>query len=109
MAEYTKGRWQYSYIRGEFDLDGINVKGILITSKPPKESKYKRQKDIALSWALDSGERKANAQLISAAPDMYEAIKKAIHEAILGNHVEITPELKEMFFKAIEQAEGRKE
>ncbi|MCJ7828382.1 MAG: hypothetical protein MUP81_01410 [Dehalococcoidia bacterium] len=58
MAEYTKGDWKVDY-PNVVDTEGWNV--CEVSGEPRKERK----------------EAEANAYLIAAAPDMYEALNQA--------------------------------
>ena len=83
--KFTKGKWEVST---------NNEIGILITSKHPQN------RDILTIWKYDvtfseNQEAKANALLISKAPEMLEMLKKC-------NQIIKTPDLEQLIKEATE-------
>lgn len=92
MANYTKGEWKasYQYPHHVYVTDG---------NRPPIVA------PIADMTALNS-EKESNANLIAAAPDMYEALK-GIQYLCVG-YAELPKELiKTKINEALAKAEGR--
>jgi hypothetical protein len=93
---YTKGDWVVDY-RGSIG----HIKSVTEGSKPgvtptPTVCRYD-----SMAISISEDEKKANANLISAAPDLYESLK-----AVTKTN-KITPELWNQIHCAILKAEGR--
>lgn len=95
--ERTKGNWYSSYHgeRDGFERYSVNTDTHLICS---------------LGVRTTSDETSANAQLIAAAPDMYEALK-ALHKVFFEDfNTAYTPKQNKALFDALEalaKAEGK--
>lgn len=73
MGKFTSGEWKYDngdIVVIDDDGDDIVIAGMGQTSRC-------RQYQYTL---VDNKEKRANANLIAAAPDMYEALKLALEE-----------------------------
>ncbi len=97
MAKYTKGEW--SIERGS--------DGLLIYTDP---FNGEEDKEIALvydlmSFVSDEDEGEANANLIAAAPAMYEALKACFE--MNGCHNDEESKLFDLTRNALSKAEGR--
>lgn len=62
MAEFTKGKWARDNARKYYNADVIRMNGIVIA-------------EVNHDMTLKDDEVNANANLLAAAPDMYEALK----------------------------------
>lgn len=96
---YTRGEWHYKRFQGDVYPSVITGDHIICQCQ---------------NTQLSLPENEANAQLISAAPDLYEELKKAattIHNMIRGTEGEyretLQAQLKEIL-KAIAKVEGDK-
>jgi hypothetical protein len=91
--DYTKGEWAVSpndNQRGVYGIYAPNGKGRVctITNRSPKEEL-------------------ANANLISAAPEMYEALKEAQHYILTHSKIKDTYHESVIMACALAKAEGR--
>jgi len=97
MAEYTKGEW---HIYDGHD-SSFNCPYITTRDKPGRPDK-------CIARLIDGRHEEvyANANLIAAAPALYEALSELLEG--LGNPMELPPyELVEQASKAIAKAEGK--
>jgi len=99
MADFTKGEWRVI-------TNGNTLMAIVVTNRnicsfqPLFESPFNRQV---------GGEDEANANLIAAAPDMYDALEAIIAKRTESHETEaayIPPEI-ELAYKAKAKAEGK--
>ena len=97
MKNYTQGEWDYD-INANKGFD-IYLKGSL------KVIATVLHKDV--SYMPSEEEAEANARLISAAPDMYEALKALLAESRKhGESLEDTP-IEALAAAALTKAEGK--
>ena len=71
---YTKGEWKLREVEGNYNVAGERIRHDLIVAT---EGKYAERTlaDVGYWLDFDKKEVNANANLIAAAPDMYEALK----------------------------------
>jgi hypothetical protein len=104
MSKYSKSPWKIITWNMTYPTQEIRIysdDGLIATMNGTKDSVTNKM-DITLP-------QEANAQLISAAPDMYEALKAIIAKRTECHESEtayIPPEI-ELAYKAISKAEGR--
>ncbi len=94
--EYTKGEWTVG--KGWTFWDTRDLLFVNPNSKIPTPSKV-------AYVTPDLVEFQTNAHLIAAAPDMYEALKKAVDDFAVWDRM--IPELQELVMKALAKAEGK--
>ncbi len=92
--EYTKGEWK-AYI---FETSGIadiveQIDQRIIASCPTK----------TLAW----DDIKANANLIAAAPDMYEALNNLHEDIIHDEGTQVRNETQLLIYRALDKADGK--
>ena len=94
MSEFTPGPWKYSKTsdRVPFSFSGY------IVGKDGLAGFWALVKATLASDESRDSEMKANARLIAAAPDMYDAIKAALSD---------DPDWRRLCVDALEKAEGR--
>ena len=91
---YTKGEWSISY--------GGEVEGrerYAVTTNTTEICQLRAKKDPK--------EIEANARLISAAPEMYEALQQSL--IALNDHPDLHYGVKQIIQKALAKAEGKEE
>ena len=93
----------------ELDLEKIKKE---LKRRQTGQSKVTSQRKESDIFYIGSGvmpqEKEANAHLISAAPDMYEALKEAMSCYLIdGTHMRILQDCLYMFEKALDKAEGK--
>jgi len=90
MSKHTAGPWTIDsdFIDYIVDARGLNIAGVDISTFPPSE-------------------KRANSQLIIAAPDMYKALKMATEQHPGGGSKYTSRETWDACIAAIAKAEGR--
>ena len=111
---FTKGKWQVGYNdgsgrfgkhKGAYSSSVTCANHLLATVWHHDEDDYPKDHPIMIA--------KANAHLIAAAPDLYEALKDYIHAAFehgnkgLIDSVDPDGELLDQMVRAVDKAEGK--
>jgi len=101
--KYTKGKWTVS-------VPEIEAQRLIINCELPEEDGKRFQRSICRTFGYcDMEEEQNNANLISAAPDLYETLKYVIRELDRADIIQANSVFMECASRALAKAEGKQE